>query len=109
MNRSLRWTLPASFGSLLLLGAWHAQDPTLTTHAVAGTVHYLEGSVDKEFWEQNYKIFSLYGSQPGVQHYLKNRMQIYHPRFQEFLKSMEQPNLPPGHILAKVGEPDSTG
>lgn len=44
MKRSLRWTLPASFGSLLLLGAWHAQDPTLTTHAVAGTVHYLEGS-----------------------------------------------------------------
>ncbi|MCP3918527.1 MAG: MBL fold metallo-hydrolase [bacterium] len=41
----LRWTVPAASCALLAAASWSParQDPALTTHAVAGSVHYIEG------------------------------------------------------------------
>ena len=65
-------------------------------------LHYLEGSVDKDVWEQNYKLLSLYASQPGAKNYWNSRYETFHPRFQHLLDLMEQPEIVPGHVFASI-------
>ena len=52
-------------------------------------LHYLAGSVDDSVWKNNSKVLFAYGAMPGAQGYLRERMTIFEPRFQQLLKGME--------------------
>lgn len=52
-------------------------------------LHYLAGSVDDSVWKNNSKVLFAYGAMPGAQSYLRERMPIFEPRFQQLLKGLE--------------------
>ena len=53
-------------------------------------LHYLGGHLDEEMWSSNKKVLFTYGTQPGSQEYLSQRMSIFHPEYQKLLQSMDQ-------------------
>ena len=52
-------------------------------------LHYLAGSVDDSVWKNNSKVLFTYGAMPGAQNYLRERMSIFEPRYQQLLKGIE--------------------
>jgi hypothetical protein len=65
-------------------------------------LHYLEESVDKTVWIHNRSILFAYSTQPGAQHYLSHRRQIFDPRFLEVLESASSIETPGGHIVSNL-------
>lgn len=53
-------------------------------------IHYLEGSVGKDAWENNSHILFIYATQPGIQRYWKVRQKIFDPRYKEFVNSLNK-------------------
>ena len=51
-------------------------------------LHYLAGSVDDSVWKNNSKVLFAYGAMPGAQSYLRERMPIFEPRFQQLLRGL---------------------
>lgn len=68
-------------------------------------IHYLEGSVGKDAWENNSHILIIYATQPGMQRYWKVRQKIFDPRYIEFINAIE-PNTEP--ILNAFKKKDQT-
>ena len=64
-------------------------------------LHYLEGSIAKEAWENNREILILYSQQNGAQEYWRNRQEIFDPRFRELVEHSEGSSLTPSDQLFK--------
>ena len=69
-------------------------------------LHYLAGSVDDSVWMNNSKVLFAYGAMPGAQRYLRERMQIFEPRFQQLLKGIEPTVSTSGDVLNSIYEPE---
>jgi len=67
-------------------------------------LHYLAGSVDDSVWRNNSKVLFAYGAMPGAQSYLRERMPIFEPRFQQLLKGIEPTMSTSGDLLNSVYE-----
>jgi len=58
-------------------------------------LHHLEGHVDEERWRASRLALAMYGAQPGAQQYLQKRMEAFHVKFQEVLRSIDSPSMMP--------------
>lgn len=65
-------------------------------------LHYLDGSIDEDDWINNSRLLYSYTALDGAQYYLKQRMGIFDPRFQQILKNIVATELPAGHIVSKL-------
>jgi hypothetical protein len=62
-------------------------------------LHYLEGSIAKEAWENNNEILFLYSMQNGAKEYWQKRREIFDPRFIELVESSKGSSLTPSDRL----------
>jgi len=62
-------------------------------------LHYLAGSVEESVWENNSKVLTTYGAMPGAQSYLRDRMPIFEPRFQQLLRGLDPRSSGSGDML----------
>ena len=62
-------------------------------------LHYLDGSIAKEAWENNKEILFLYSMQKGAKEYWQNRQAIFDPRFRELVETSEGSSLTPSDQL----------
>jgi hypothetical protein len=62
-------------------------------------LHYLDGSIAKEAWENNNEILFLYCVQNGAKEYWQNRREIFDPRFIELVESSEGSSITPSDRL----------
>lgn len=67
-------------------------------------LHYLDGSIAKEAWENNNEILFLYSQQSGAQEYWRNRRAIFDPRFRALVESSDGSSLTPSDRLFSKGE-----
>jgi hypothetical protein len=64
-------------------------------------LHYLDGSIAKEAWENNKEILFLYSAQNGAREYWRNRREIFDPRFRDLVETSEGTSLTPSDQLFK--------
>lgn len=62
-------------------------------------LHFLEGSIAEEAWENNNEILFLYYAQNGAQEYWRNRREIFDPRFVELVESSKRSSITPSDRL----------
>ena len=62
-------------------------------------LHYLDGSIAREAWENNKEILFLYCTQKGAQEYWGERREIFDPRFRELIESSHESSLTPSDML----------
>jgi len=62
-------------------------------------LHYLDGLVEEKVWLSNKQILLAYGTQPGAQYYLSNRMPVFDPKYQALLREMQPSAIVSGSEL----------
>jgi hypothetical protein len=67
-------------------------------------LHYLEGSIAREAWENNNEILFLYCIQNGAKEYWRDRREIFDPRFRDLVESSEGSTLTPSDKLFSHSE-----
>jgi len=72
-------------------------------------LHTLDGSIEPETWEHNRLILQVYGSQPGAQSYIEQRLPIFDPRFRQFLAEMGPPEIATDIVAAMDESTSETG
>lgn len=70
-------------------------------------LHYLEGSVEEDVWESNSKVLSNYAALPGAQNYLKDRLPIFAPRFQQLLRELQPAQIRSDRIVDSLHNAES--
>jgi hypothetical protein len=66
-------------------------------------LHFLDGSVGPEAWQNNRLILDAYSPLPGAQHYWRNRGSIFDERFRALVDSLSRGAVPAGHEIVGVG------
>ena len=64
-------------------------------------LHYLDGTIAREAWDNNKEILLLYCTQNGARQYWEERRRIFDPRFRALLESAEVSSLVPSDRLFK--------
>ncbi|MEJ2256877.1 MAG: hypothetical protein P8X98_07680 [Woeseiaceae bacterium] len=67
-------------------------------------LHFLDGSIAKEAWENNNEILFLYYAEKGAHEYWRNRREIFDPRFRALVESSQGSSMTPSDRLFEALE-----
>ena len=64
-------------------------------------LHYCEKIIGDDVWESNKKMLNAYILTQGVQNYWQKRKPIFNPKFQNFIDSIKETDILPGHVISE--------